>query len=218
MFCNLLTEQCEKHFLYDLQLCASCLVINFKDFLDHVRVIIYYTITSLSRLHHSIIICCSRKIANNMKGSISPCSPLTTRARRVCHANRPREYSKGPQIITQPVDVINRRWTKTILRYSNATVRGKKNSKTARECFFRHFKNNLLRMRPPDRWSHRTQMAKKGSALTVEKVFLVSSSAIFPQTVSGDFFSFSMFKTWSLGRNECEVKLKAKTKSAIRNG
>lgn len=126
MFCNLLTEQCEKHFLYDLQLCASCLIINFQDFLDHVRVIIYYTITSLSRLHHSIIICCSRKIANNMKGSISPCSPLTTRARRVCHANRPREYSKGPQIITQPVDVINRRWTKTILRYSNATVRGKK--------------------------------------------------------------------------------------------
>lgn len=214
MFCNLLTEQCEKHFLYDLQLCASCLVINFKDFLDHVRVIIYYTITSLSRLRHSIIICCSRKIANNMKGSISPCSPLTTRARRVCHANRPREYSKGPQIITQPVDVINRRWTKTILRYSNATVRGKKIQK-----LHVNVSSGILKT-IYSAWGLqiRTQMAKKGSALTVEKVFLVSSSAIFPQTVSADFFSFSMFKTWSLGRSECEVKLKAKTKSAIRKG
>lgn len=151
MFCNLLTEQCEKHFLYDLQLCASFLITYFKDFLNHVRVIIYYTITSLSRLHHSIIICCSRKIANNMKGSISPCSPLTTRARRVCHANRPREYSKGPQIITQPVDVINRPVNENNFEVFKRNRARQKNSKTARECFFRHFKNNLLRMRLPDR-------------------------------------------------------------------
>ena len=51
-----------------------------------------------------------------------------------------------------------------------------------------------------------------------KKECFVSSSAIFPQTVSGDFVSFSVFVIWSLGRSECEIKLKAKTKSAIRHG
>lgn len=124
------------HFFYDLQLCASCLFINFKDFLDHVRVIFYYTITSLSRLDHSIIICCSRKIAKNMNGSISPCSPLTTRARRVCHANRAR-VCEGTAIhnlrdlslifscrVCHWMELIGER--KQFGRYSNAIVRGKK--------------------------------------------------------------------------------------------
>jgi hypothetical protein len=45
------------------------LFIHFKDFLDHARVIFYYTTTSRGRLDHFIVISCSRKIEKNMKGS-----------------------------------------------------------------------------------------------------------------------------------------------------
>lgn len=143
-----------------------------------------------------------------MKGSINlnPCSPLTTRARRVCHANSAliRWICKSSHSLS--LDVINRRQTKTILRYSNAIVRGKKKIQKLRvDVSSDILKNNLPCMRPPDRRVHRTQMAEKRTAflsLKPWKVYdLLARVQVSTRRVSGQTSSRLV-----------SVKLKAKWK------
>ena len=93
VFCNLLAWRFEPlisttsfmMFVYSFQ--------RFSGSCARYLLLYYYKPQQIGSLQ-AIIIYCSRKIGKNMKlGSIVPCSPLTTRARRVCHANRARVYS-----------------------------------------------------------------------------------------------------------------------------